>query len=102
MENEDVFAAEAQDEARTEGNVSVEQRNNKGLRARTRQADASEDEQVPLIQRQRARHDRPDAQSRKSYERAINQPWTGAQGSADMPWYKRPSVCTSRIHVVQP
>lgn len=97
MENEDAFAAEAQDQARTERSSSVEPGNAKGLRSRTREAEGSDDEQVPLINRQRlGRDERPGTDSRKSYERAINQPWTGAQGSAGLPWYKQPSVCTSK------
>jgi hypothetical protein len=98
MENEDAFATEAQDVARVERSSSVEPGNGKGLRARTWEADASDDEEVPLMSRDRtSRDDRPGAQSRKSYERAINQPWTGAQGSAGLPWYKQPSVFTPRM-----
>lgn len=95
MENEDAFAAEAQDQARVERSSSVEPRNGKELRARTREADISDDEEVPLMSRLRTSGgERPGAHARKSYERAINQPWTGAQGSAGLPWYKQPSVCT--------
>lgn len=95
MENEDAFAAEAQDQARVERSSSVEPGNGKGLRARTREADVSDDEEVPLMSRRRtSRGERLGAHARKSYERAINQPWTGAQGSAGLPWYKQPSVRT--------
>lgn len=103
MENEDAFAAEAQDLARVERSSSVEPGNGKGLRARAREADISDDEEVPLMSRERSSRDnRPVAASRKSYERAINQPWTGAQGSAGLPWYKQPSVCTSNMLKVAP
>lgn len=93
MENEDAFAVEAQDQARIKRSSSVEPENGKGLRSRTQEAEESDDEQVPLMRRQRSSQgERPGAKSRKSYERAINQPWTGAQGSNDLPFYKRPSV----------
>ena len=95
MENEDAFAVEAQDQARVERSSSVEPGVGKGLRSRTRETAMSDDENVPLMSRQRpSRDERPGAQSRKSYERAINQPWTGAQGSAGLSWSKQPSVCT--------
>lgn len=93
MENEEAFDVEARDQARAERSSSVEPENGKGLRSRTTEADGSDDEQVPLLRRQHGSSSgRPGAASRKSYERAINKPWTGAQGSAGLLWYQRPSV----------
>jgi len=101
MENEDPFDIEARDQARTERSSSVEPRDGKGLRSRITDAESSDDEQVPLMHRRHGSfNERPGAAARKSYERAINQPWTGAQGSAGLPWYKRPSVRASMITCV--
>lgn len=48
-----------------------------------------DDEITPLI----AATSRPKHPNRGvSYQKAIDEPWTGAHGKGDLPWYKRPSV----------
>lgn len=50
-----------------------------------------ESETSPLI----SRSTRPRTQARGvSYQKAIDEPWTGAHGKGDLPWYKKPSVST--------
>ncbi len=100
MENEDAFAAEAQDEAvlsrRGHRGVALEHRS--GLSS-SPDADVLEDNQSegegsPLLAGKSAttRTASSDRSSSESYERAINQPWLGARGSEGLPWYKKPNV----------
>lgn len=105
MENEDAFAAEAHDEARlsrrrgrTGGDLEI-------TRARRSSSDESpigerlsEDEESSLLPSKSARARTTAAvdEEHSSYQRAINEPWLGAQGSEGLPWYKKPSVCSCR------
>ena len=104
MENEDAFAAEAQDEAvlssrRGHRNLALHQR---PARSSSPNANLPEDNQSggegsPLLPPKSATirtasSDSLESFSSESYERAINQPWLGARGSEGLPWYKKPSV----------
>ena len=96
MENEDAFAAEARDEA-----ILSRRRGRRGsiieiLTARNPSPDDQNhdgDEGSPLLPGKSATAITTDAEEdQESYQRAINQPWLGAQGSEGLPWYKKPSV----------
>jgi hypothetical protein len=97
MEPEEVFAEEAQEEAFLSEDHSEELQSDAHFHMRRGDDDddhESDDESSPLMSPERHRAAKtPLARARASYERAINEPWTGAQGSSDAPWYSRPSVC---------
>ena len=92
MNTEDAFQEESQQEI-LDRESRVSQRRSTKYRARVSEEEA-QDESRPLIQD--ADHSRgPGGISHKrgySYQRAINEPWTGAYGQGDRPWYKKPSV----------
>lgn len=84
MNHEDVYAEEVQEE-------TLERQSPSKRQARiSEDAIDGESENSPLIgspHAQRATHKRG-----YSYQRAINEPWTGAHRSGPQPWYKKPSV----------
>lgn len=100
MENEDAFAAEAQDDA------VLSRRRQRGLAVDTpsydrqnpdlilRDNNEAQGESSPLLPDKSAtsRAISSDRSSSESYARAINQPWLGARESDGLPWYKKPSV----------
>ena len=92
LEPEDAFAEEAQEEAR----LLEESRNHPTINTHFHVLDDQDDddnETSPLMSpRQRRKNSAPYTRARSSYERAINEPWLGAQGSSGLPWYKKPSV----------
>ena len=100
MENEDAFAAEAQDEA-----SSSRRRGRRGstLEIATARSPSpgenpigdsrAEGEESPLLPGKSARARRTTLEEdQERYQRAIDKPWLGAQGSEGLPWYKKPSV----------
>lgn len=92
MNHEEAYAEEAQ-----EAVLEREYRENRATQKDPSHIriseDASENESRPLMRDfepiggPRLGHRR-----HHSYERAINEPWTGAHGAGNRPWYKRPSV----------
>lgn len=103
MENEDAFAAEAQDEARLSRRRGRRGSSLEILTARSSSPggsptayNQSADEGSPLLSGKSATARTTTAEEgEESYQRAINEPWLGAQGSEGLPWYKKPSVTTS-------
>lgn len=93
MNQEDALAEEAQEEV-----ITSEQSQNKSQKVNVRFSSVEhnsdeENESHPLIGSARPSRGRPPQHNRGySYERAINEPWTGAYRSGEVPWYKRPSV----------
>src|ERR1700761_1478139 len=93
LEHEEAFAEEAQEEARLAGDSHGEATINARFHVRDGQDD-SDNETSPLMSpRQLRKNPVTHTRDRASYERAINEPWTGAHGSGGLPWYKTPSVC---------
>lgn len=93
LEHEDVFAEEAQEEARLSETLHIDSSDDTEFHIRD--VEGAENETSPLMS---PRLDRPKptayTRARSSYERAINEPWMGAHGSSALPWYKSPSVCS--------
>src|SRR5256885_7906764 len=100
MENEDAFAAEAQDEVRLSRRRG---RRGSDLEISTARGSSpggsppvdnpSEDEASPLLPSKSARARTTSAEEeQESYQRAINEPWLGAQGADRLPGYRKPSV----------
>ena len=100
MENEDAFAAEAQDEAtlsRRRGqrgsNLEISTVPTSNPAESPEGEYHSGDEASPLLPGKSASARTTNAeQDQESHRRAINEPWLGAQGSEGLPWYKKPSV----------
>jgi len=95
MDPEEAFAEEAQEEILLSRDGLPERDSNGKSNVQTEEIEdsGSEDETSPLVNpRQRRPRRTPYTTARSSYERAVNEPWTGAQGSFSLPWYKRPSV----------
>lgn len=97
MNEEDVFAEEAQEELA----FHKSPRNRKTPRSKSQVStteDALSDEEFnegqPLMGAPGSPQDqrRPQHQRGSSYQRALDEPWTGAHGVGVLPWYKRPSV----------
>ena len=94
MDHEDAFAEEAQEEARLAGDLHVDSTVN--TQFHIGDAQDGDDESSPLMNpRQRTKSSNAYTRPRRSFERAINEPWNGAHGSGGLPWYKTPSVCAS-------
>lgn len=93
MNQEDAFIEEAQEEV-----IIHEESQNKTQKVNVRfssleHSSDEENENHPLIGSARPSQGRPPRHNRGySYERAINEPWTGAYRSGVQPWYKQPSV----------
>lgn len=96
LNHEAAFAEEAQEETIVSESRQATQtsrgRKDK-VRAETTEADNSNSETSPLLSsgdsvRQRQSYLR----AGPSYQRAIDEPWTGAHRKGDLPWYKKPSV----------
>jgi hypothetical protein len=93
LEPEDAFAEEAQEEARLAERRPLHGEPTITTSFHIGDAQDAENETSPLMSsRQRRKDVSPDVHGRASYERAINEPWTGAYGVGDLPWYKKPSV----------
>lgn len=96
MENEDAFAAEAQDEAiRT-------RRGRRELYINRQAEDQSDEDELhndgsPLLPSKSAtaRTISADGDS-DSYQRAVHEPWLGAIGSEELPWWRKPHVSEDR------
>jgi len=92
MDHEDAFAEEAQEEAL----LSEASTTDLGIETqfRMREDDGDDNESSPLMSPRRRRTQKtPYTRARASYQRAIDEPWSGAHGSHALPWYKKPSVC---------
>lgn len=100
LEPEEVFAEEAQEEARLREESARHPAIDTQFHVRDGQ-DEDDNETSPLMNpRQRRKNTTSHTRARRSsYERAINEPWLGAHGSSDLPWYKTPSVCSLTISV---
>jgi hypothetical protein len=86
MESEETFAIEAQDEALLSRGRTPGPEDTRKSGEQIQEHEIEQDESSPLIAQ------RPRPPSSNSYQRAIDEPWHGAHGSADLPWYKKPSV----------
>jgi len=94
MNHEDAFAEEAREEAR-EQESQQRRRPQKGNMHVTMTAAASdtENEDSPLIGSAASTRGLGGQHRRGySYQKAINEPWTGAHRQGDRPWHKKPSV----------
>ena len=95
LEPEDAFAEEAQEEVI----VAETPHRDNTINTQIDMPDGEEDDEnetSPLMSpRQRRKSPALYTKSRASYDRAINEPWTGAHGSSGLPWYKTPSVSRS-------
>ena len=92
MDQEEVYAEEAQEEAASRSQHSPDSRHGGKVSSRTDVAEYSSDnESSPLINQ---RPQRPGYSERAghSYDRAIKEPWTGAYGVGPLPWHKKPSI----------
>ncbi|KAH0846322.1 Major Facilitator Superfamily protein [Fonsecaea pedrosoi] len=92
LDPEDAFAEEAQEEVR----LVEESHSHPTTHARFRISDGQDDEDDEMSPLMSPNHRRktPVAheRARASFERAINEPWNGAHGSGDLPWYRTPSI----------
>lgn len=98
MNHEEAFAEEAREEVRDQESRQ-RRRPQKGHVhiATAEDASESENESSPLIgSAQSMRGERRQHKRGHSYQKAINEPWTGAHGQGDRPWYKKPSVRDKR------
>lgn len=92
MEQEDVFAEEAQ-ECTVVSQSRFEEDKKSNVRSQVSEDHDSENESSPLMGDRRPIPARAlDSRARESYHRAINEPWTGAHQAGPLPWYRRPSV----------
>jgi len=99
MQNEDAFAAEAQNEARLSRRRGQRGLDLEGSPTPNTSRGESPPEQndsggeaSPLLPSKSATARTTTEDDQDSYQRAINQPWLGAQGSEGLPWYKKPSI----------
>lgn len=86
MNHEDLFAEEAQEEILHRESQNQQQSKQAGATVQ------NVDENSPLVDSASIRGSRMSHRRGYSYQRAINEPWTGAYGAGDRPWYKKPSV----------
>ncbi|KIW27392.1 uncharacterized protein PV07_07133 [Cladophialophora immunda] len=92
LDHEDAFAEEAQEEVRLAEESNPDSTTNATFHISDGQDD-EEDEMSPLMSpHQRRKKPIAHTRARPSLERAINEPWNGAHGSSDLPWYKTPSI----------
>jgi hypothetical protein len=104
MENEDAIAAEARDKAGLSGRrgqedprLEIESSQSPTPDGSPIRNSRSEDEELPLLGGKSVRRRTTTAEEEQErYQRAINEPWRGAQGSEGLPWYKKPSVSSCR------
>ena len=95
MDQEDAFANEAQEEVilseRQRREQNSEDKDN--VRTSTQEDDLSQDEISPLIGTypRRPAHT-TDSRAGASYQRAINEPWTGSHKADNLTWWNRPSI----------
>lgn len=99
MNQEDVFAEEAQEELTVQepqanGNTSKAKSKSQTRTAEEAWSDDEDNEARPLMGKPGSTLDlrRPEHKRGKSYQRALDEPWTGAHGVGPLPWYKQPSV----------
>lgn len=95
MNPEDVYAEEAQEQILDDETRHAHERDtSKSSNQITVSEGEAEDEDRPLLSGSEALG-RPGSGRRGrgySYERALNEPWTGSYHAGDRPWYKKPSV----------
>lgn len=88
MNPEDVYAEDAQEIViERESRPSSKDDASKSVNQVTVVEGDDPDEDRPLLSRPQTQRGRG-----YSYERAINEPWTGNYRDGNRPWYKRPSV----------
>lgn len=96
MNQEDVFAEEAQEEAATSEQERIQSPSRGKFQVRTSEEYLSDNdnENSPLLSVPASPSNRrvPLHKRGHSYQRALDEPWTGAHGVGPLPWYKRPSV----------
>lgn len=105
MNQEDVFAEEAQEEVAFQGSQSNGNTSKSKPRVSTTEAGLSDDEDNevrPLMGVPGSPQDQRRPQHRRghSYQRALDEPWTGAHRAGVLPWYKKPSVSASLFYQV--
>ena len=89
MDQEDAFAQEARDRPLLE---TDDHDTKPDIHFRASE-EVDENESSPLIGSRSGRPERTVySRAGESYQKAINEPWTGAYGAGPLPWYKRPSV----------
>jgi len=93
MDHEVAFAEEAREEIQDQESQQ-RRRPQKGHVRITTAEDASdhENEGSPLIGSPESSGHRGQHKRGHSYQKAINEPWTGAHRQGDRPWHKKPSV----------
>jgi MFS family permease len=94
MDQEDAFDREARDAPLMSESDSTDSDVTKtDVHYHAHEGNESDNESSPLIGT-RPRKSIPPYLSRagESYQKAINEPWTGAHGVGPLPWYKRPSI----------
>ena len=99
MNHEDSYAEEIREEVIEEESQDGGRSKKGNLRIRmSEEVVENNDESSPLISEQRSSR-RALHKRGYSYQRAINEPWTGAHGSGHLPWYKKPSVSAARTYL---
>ncbi|KAJ9611530.1 hypothetical protein H2200_004714 [Cladophialophora chaetospira] len=91
LEHEDVFAEEAQEEARFQDEPRTPTINTH-FHVRDEEDDYDNETSPLMSPRNRRKNSPATTRARASYDRAINEPWTGAQGSSGLGWRKTPSI----------
>jgi len=94
MNHEDAFAEEAREEARNQQSQQRRRPQKEHVNITTAEdVPETDNESSPLIgSAETIRGERAQHKRGYSYQKAINEPWTGAHGHSDLPWYKKPSV----------
>jgi hypothetical protein len=93
-EHEDAFAEEAQEAAI----IAEERHSHATVETQFDVRDGVDDEMSPLMNtRQRTKRPHAYVRAGASFERAVNEPWHGAHGAGELPWYKKPSVYDPRF-----
>lgn len=94
MNHENAFAEEAREEVRDQQSQQRRRPRKNHIHITTAEDTSdNENESSPLIgsaesiRGQRSQHKRG-----YSYQKAVDEPWTGAHGQGDRPWHKKPSV----------
>lgn len=102
MNPEEIFAEEAQEEAATQESQESRKTSKSKFQIRTAEEGLSDDEDNegrPLMGIPGSPQDRrrPQHARSHSYQRALDEPWTGAHGAGPLPWYRQPSVSALKV-----
>ena len=100
MDQEEAFAQEARDRPLLDDAVDPDAKADLHFQA-SEDVD-SDNESSPLIGTRLRRPNRiADTRAGESYQRAINEPWTGQQHGPRKPWYQRPSVRSAVVETLE-